>query len=205
VEQDGHGVAELLASVAATVSRQVAAVSENVYEVILREIPELHDDQAVLALLASSVHSNVGTCLQIMQHQIDLSTVRAPAASLEYARRRAQRGTRTGASAPPNETDLIKVGMCRMATVYRVDVTDRAGQPAAPTSRDLLGNPMLPVFMSVVSRLPARRPRLCAGYGSACVRSGLKTSRNVSASSCGSATAGKWPPRSCSAQVVTLK
>jgi DNA-binding PucR family transcriptional regulator len=47
----------------------------------------------VLALLASSVHSNVGTCLQIMQHQIDLGAVQAPAASLEYARRRAQRGT----------------------------------------------------------------------------------------------------------------
>ena len=93
VDTDGHAVAELMAGVAATVSRQVAAVSENVYEVILREIPELHDDQAVLALLASSVHSNVGTCLQIMQHQIDLSGVRAPAASLEYARRRAQRGT----------------------------------------------------------------------------------------------------------------
>ncbi len=93
VDTDGRGVAELMASVAATVSRQVAAVSGDVYEVILREIPELHDDQAVLALLASSVHSNVGTCLQIMQHQIDLSGVRAPAASLEYARRRAQRGT----------------------------------------------------------------------------------------------------------------
>jgi PucR C-terminal helix-turn-helix domain/GGDEF-like domain len=90
---DGPAVAELMACVAATVSRQAAAVSENVYEVILREIPELHDDKAVLALLASSVHSNVGTCLQIMQHQIDLSAVQAPAASLEYARRRAQRGT----------------------------------------------------------------------------------------------------------------
>jgi hypothetical protein len=90
---DGPAVAELMARVAATVSRQAAAVSGNVYEVILREIPELHDDKAVLALLASSVHSNVGTCLQIMQHQIELSAVRAPAASLEYARRRAQRGT----------------------------------------------------------------------------------------------------------------
>src|SRR5271154_2438629 len=90
---DDPAVAELMASVAATVSRRVAAVSADVYEVVLREIPELHDDQAVLALLASSVHSNVGTCLQIMQHQIDLSAVRAPAASLEYARRRAQRGT----------------------------------------------------------------------------------------------------------------
>src|SRR5271155_903885 len=82
-----------MASVAAAVSGRIAAVSENVYEVILREIPELRDDQPVLALLASSVHSNVGTCLQIMQHQIDLADVQAPAASLEYARRRAQRGT----------------------------------------------------------------------------------------------------------------
>jgi PucR C-terminal helix-turn-helix domain/GGDEF-like domain len=89
---DGPAVAELMARVAATVSRQAAAVSENVYAVILREIPELHDDKAVLALLASSVDSNVGTCLQIVQHQIDLSAVHAPAAALEYARRLAQRG-----------------------------------------------------------------------------------------------------------------
>ena len=93
VDVDSPAVAGLMASVAATVSRQVAAVSENVYEVVLRDIPELHDDRAVLALLASSVQSNVGTCLQIMQHQMDLSAVHAPSASLEYARRRAQRGT----------------------------------------------------------------------------------------------------------------
>ena len=90
---DDSAVAELMASVAAAVGRRSAAVSADVYEVVLREIPELHDDRAVLALLASSVHSNVGTCLQIMQHQIDLGAVQAPAASLEYARRRAQRGT----------------------------------------------------------------------------------------------------------------
>ena len=33
------------------------------------------------------------TCLQIMQHRIDLAAVRAPAAATEYARRLAQRGT----------------------------------------------------------------------------------------------------------------
>jgi DNA-binding PucR family transcriptional regulator len=92
VDIDVPGVAELMARVAGTVSRQAAAVSENVYAVILREIPELHDDKAVLTLLASSVDSNVGTCLQIVQHQIDLSEVQAPAAALEYARRLAQRG-----------------------------------------------------------------------------------------------------------------
>jgi len=93
VDTDDTAVAELMADVAAAVSRRAAAVSEDVYEVILREIPELHGDKPVLALLASSVHSNIDTCLQIMQHQIDLSAVQAPAASLEYARRRAQRGT----------------------------------------------------------------------------------------------------------------
>jgi len=93
VDMDGPAVTELMADVAAAVSRRAAAVSEDVYEVILREIPELRDDKSVLTLLASSVHSNVGTCLQVMQHQIDLSAVQAPAAALEYARRRAQRGT----------------------------------------------------------------------------------------------------------------
>jgi DNA-binding PucR family transcriptional regulator len=93
VDNDVPAVAELVADVAAAVSRQVAVVSEDVYEVVLREIPELRDDKPVLALLSSSVHSNVGTCLQILQHQIELSAVCAPAASLEYARRRAQRGT----------------------------------------------------------------------------------------------------------------
>jgi hypothetical protein len=93
VDMDSPPVVELLADVAAAVSRRAAAVSEDVYEVILREIPELRDDKPVLALLASSVHSNVGTCLQVMQHQIDLSAVQAPAAALEYARRRAPRAT----------------------------------------------------------------------------------------------------------------
>jgi hypothetical protein len=60
---DHPAVAELMASVAAEVTSRIGAVSENVYEVTLREIPELHDDQAVLALFASSIRSNVSTCL----------------------------------------------------------------------------------------------------------------------------------------------
>jgi hypothetical protein len=59
VDIEGPAVAKLMADVAAAVSRRAAAVSENVYEVVLREIPELRADKPVLALLASSVHSNV--------------------------------------------------------------------------------------------------------------------------------------------------
>ena len=82
-----------MGDVAAAVARRVAVVREDVYETILREIPQLRDDKPVLALLASSVDSNVETCLQIMQHRIDLAAVQAPAAAVEYARRLAQRGT----------------------------------------------------------------------------------------------------------------
>src|ERR1700753_1906423 len=80
MDTDVRAVTELVATVAAAVSRRVGAVSANVYEVILRDIPELRDDNGLLALLTSSVHSNIGTCLQILQHQIELSTGQAPAA-----------------------------------------------------------------------------------------------------------------------------
>jgi DNA-binding PucR family transcriptional regulator len=93
VETDGRAVAELLGDVAAAVGRHVTDVHQDVYETIIREIPELRDDRPVLDLLVSSVDSNVDTCLQIVQHRIDLATVQAPAAAVEYARRLAQRGT----------------------------------------------------------------------------------------------------------------
>jgi DNA-binding PucR family transcriptional regulator len=82
-----------MGDVAAAVARRVAVVRKDVYETIIREIPRLREDQPVLALLASSVDSNVETCLQVVQHRIDLDDVRAPAAAVEYARRLAQRGT----------------------------------------------------------------------------------------------------------------
>jgi DNA-binding PucR family transcriptional regulator len=86
-------VAELMGDVAAAVARRDAALREDVYETILREIPQLREDKPVLALLASSVDSNVETCLQIVQHRIDPGAVQAPVAAVEYARRLAQRGT----------------------------------------------------------------------------------------------------------------
>ena len=91
MDTDGQGVAELMAGVAAAVPPQ--AVSADVFQAIVREIPQLEEDKPLLGLLASSVDSNVDMCLQIMQHRIDLSAVRAPAAAVEYARRLAQRGT----------------------------------------------------------------------------------------------------------------
>jgi hypothetical protein len=91
MDTDGQGIAELVAGVAAAVPRQ--AVSAAVLQAIVREIPQLEEDKQLLALLVSSVDANVETCLQIMEHRIDLAAVQAPAAAVEYARRLAQRGT----------------------------------------------------------------------------------------------------------------
>jgi hypothetical protein len=91
MDADGQGVADLVSDVAGAVPP--AAVSADVLQAIVREIPQLEEDKPLLALLASSVDGNVDTCLQIMRHRIDLSAVRAPAAAVEYARRLAQRGT----------------------------------------------------------------------------------------------------------------
>ena len=49
-------------------------------------------DRPVLALLVSSVDSNIDTCLQIMRSPIDLAAVQAPTAAVEYARWLAQQG-----------------------------------------------------------------------------------------------------------------
>jgi PucR C-terminal helix-turn-helix domain/GGDEF-like domain len=90
---DGATVAELVADAATAVGRQAGALAEDVYQEILREIPELNGDQPLRALLASSVDANVATCLQIMRHRIDLAAVASPTVAVEYARRLAQRGT----------------------------------------------------------------------------------------------------------------
>jgi hypothetical protein len=90
VDIDRPAVVELMADVAAAVARRAVAVYEDVYEVILREIPQLRADRPVLALFGSSVQSNIDACLQVMQHQIDLADVQAPSTSVEYARRQAQ-------------------------------------------------------------------------------------------------------------------
>jgi len=93
VALDSSVIADLVTEITNAVSRTADEVSEDIYKLILREITELDEDKPLLALLASSVDSNVVTCLQIMQHRIDLAAVRAPASALEYARRLAQRGT----------------------------------------------------------------------------------------------------------------
>jgi PucR C-terminal helix-turn-helix domain/GGDEF-like domain len=70
----------------------VPELSAEVYDLIVQEIPQLRGDRRILALLEASVGENVATVLHVIQHDIDMDKVRAPAAAEEYARRLAQRG-----------------------------------------------------------------------------------------------------------------
>jgi len=73
---------------------RTAEVSADVFDLIVREIPDLRADSRVRALLQASVGENVATVLHVLQHGIDVEHAHAPAAAAEYARRLAQRGVR---------------------------------------------------------------------------------------------------------------
>ena len=83
---------ESTSEVSAALVPRSAEVAADIYHLIVQEIPALHRDGRVLALLEASVAENVSTMLHVLQHGIDLENVRAPAAAEEYARRLAQQG-----------------------------------------------------------------------------------------------------------------
>jgi hypothetical protein len=91
VDRSSPSVAQRAADVSGALAPRSAELSADIYDLILREIPQLRRDMRILALLEASVTENVHTLLHILRHGIDLENVRAPAAAEEYARRLAQR------------------------------------------------------------------------------------------------------------------
>lgn len=88
---DSPSVADSAAGVSAALTPRSAEISADIYDLIVREIPQLRGDKRVMMLLEASVAENVTTLLHAIQHGIDLAKVHAPAAAEEYARRLAQR------------------------------------------------------------------------------------------------------------------
>jgi hypothetical protein len=92
VERASPTIAQHAADVSGALAPHTAELSADIYQLIVREIPQLRTDRRVLTLLEASVAENVATVLHILQHGIDLDHVHAPAAAEQYARRLAQRG-----------------------------------------------------------------------------------------------------------------
>ncbi len=80
------------ADVSDALAPRTAELSADIYDLIVRDIPQLRADSRVLTLLEASIGENVATLLHVLQHGIDMDHVHAPAAAEEYARRLAQRG-----------------------------------------------------------------------------------------------------------------
>jgi hypothetical protein len=92
VDRASPSVTEYAADVSGALAPRSAELLADIYQLIVRDIPQLRTDRRVLGLLEASVAENVATMLHILQHGIDLDRVHAPAAAEEYARRLAQRG-----------------------------------------------------------------------------------------------------------------
>jgi DNA-binding PucR family transcriptional regulator len=78
--------------VASAVNANFLEVSDDLWRDLMRNIPELRGDEAVVKLLAASIESNVTTLLHLLGHGLVPESYEAPAAALEYAGRLAQRG-----------------------------------------------------------------------------------------------------------------
>ena len=85
-------MAQTSSEVSGALTSRLTEISADIYDLLVREIPQLRSDRRVLTLLDASVGENVATLLHVIQHDIDVENVHAPAAAREYARRLAQRG-----------------------------------------------------------------------------------------------------------------
>ncbi len=92
MDRSTPSVAEIISDASGALVPHSRELSEYIYDLIVREIPQLRGDRRILALLEASVEENVATLLHVFQNGIDLETVHAPAAAEAYARRLAQRG-----------------------------------------------------------------------------------------------------------------
>ena len=92
MDRSSPSATESASEVSAALTPRADEMAADIYRLIVREIPHLHNDKRMLTLLEASVAENVATVLHILQHGIDLEKVHAPAAAEEYARRLAQRG-----------------------------------------------------------------------------------------------------------------
>ena len=92
VDRSSAPVVQSVADVCSSLTPRLAEMSADIYDLIVREIPQLRGDKRVLTLLEASVGENVATVLHVIQHGIELENAHAPAAAEEYARRLAQHG-----------------------------------------------------------------------------------------------------------------
>jgi DNA-binding PucR family transcriptional regulator len=81
-----------LSSVGAAAGKRLRELTQEIWRLLIEDIPELRGDDVLAQLLDASIEENVMTLLHAFEHGIPPDRVDPPAAAVEYARRLAQRG-----------------------------------------------------------------------------------------------------------------
>ncbi|MET8814863.1 helix-turn-helix domain-containing protein [Streptomyces sp. NPDC004549] len=108
METNSTEVARLLSAVASKVKVHISQVTEDVWEYIVSEIPDLRGDEAIFAMHRASVNENIATILHMYESNVPSENVGSPPAAVEYARRLAQRGISVSAL-----VRAYRIGHCR--------------------------------------------------------------------------------------------
>jgi DNA-binding PucR family transcriptional regulator len=138
--------AETAASVAAALAPRETEIATDIYQLIVREIPQLGRDQRIQAVLEASVAENVATLLHVLRHSIDLEKVHAPAAAEEYARRLAQRGAPVAAL-----LRAYRIGSARYADWCLQELGRRSDDAATVSAAGLRISGVTSAYIDVVS------------------------------------------------------
>lgn len=81
-----------LSVVGAAAGKRLRELTQEIWRLLIEDIPELRGDDVIAQLLDASIEENVMTVLHAFEHGIAPERVDPPAAAVEYARRLAQRG-----------------------------------------------------------------------------------------------------------------
>jgi hypothetical protein len=65
------------------VDLRLVEVRRDLWQRLIDDIPELKGDDALVSLLSPSVEANVATTLHVLEHEMALDTVDAPAVAIE--------------------------------------------------------------------------------------------------------------------------
>src|ERR1035438_1506905 len=75
MDRSSAPVVQSASDVSSSLTPRTTEMSADIYDLIVREIPQLRGERRVLTLLEASVGENVATLLHVIQHGIELENV----------------------------------------------------------------------------------------------------------------------------------
>jgi hypothetical protein len=84
---DSVEAAKRLSVVASGVAAHISEVSQDVWELVIAEIPQLRGDEIILNILKASVEENIATLLHVFENDMPLENVEGARVAVGWPRR----------------------------------------------------------------------------------------------------------------------